>query len=235
MRLVPLAPRDLSAYHERVRRRGIERRPLYWIARATIPVTLRLYFRMRRHGRRNIPHRSAVIIVSNHRSMLDPFIVSACVHRPVYYLAKRELFGDRLQGWLLNGLGAFPIRRGESDEESMATARMLLERGEALLIFPEGTRTRRERLGQARRGVGRLALETGAPVVPTVLCGTDKARRGWRVRPVKIRTWCAERVSVERVEAVSAAAAQRTTADIWRRVEELWSQTPAECRREAAR
>jgi 1-acyl-sn-glycerol-3-phosphate acyltransferase len=113
-----------------------------------------------------------VIIVSNHRSMLDPFIVSACVHRPVYYVAKRELFGDRLQGWFLNGLGAFPIRRGDSDEDSMATARMLLERGEALLIFPEGTRTRRERLGQARLGVGRLALETGAPVVPTVLCGT---------------------------------------------------------------
>jgi glycerol-3-phosphate dehydrogenase (NAD(P)+) len=235
MRLVPLSPRDLSAYHERVRRRGIERRPLYWIARATIPLTLRLYSRMRRHRHRNIPHRGAVIIVSNHRSFLDPFIVSACVHRPVYYVAKKELFGDRLQGWFLNGLGAFPIRRGESDEESMATARMLLERGQALLIFPEGTRTRRERLGKPRSGAGRLALETGAPVVPTVLCGTDRVRRGWRVRPVKIRTWCAEPVSFERVEEPSAAAAQETTAEIWRHVEELWSQTPPECRREAVR
>jgi len=232
MRIARLPARDLSAYHETVRRRGIQRRALYWAARATIPAAARVYFRMRRHGHRHIPRRGAVIIASNHRSFLDPFIVSACVHRPVYYVAKRELFGGRLQGWFLNGLGAFPVRRAESDEDSMTTALMLLARGEALLIFAEGTRTRRAELGSPHSGVGRLALLTGAPVVPTVLCGTDRVRRGWRVRPVKIRTWCADPIRFERRDTVTSEAARETTAAIWQQVAELWSQTPPECRRE---
>ena len=232
MRIACLPARDLSVYHETVRRRGIQRRPLYWAARATIPPVARVYFRMRRHGHRHIPHRGAVIIASNHRSLLDPFIVSACVHRPVYYLAKRELFADRLRGWLFNGLGAFPVRRGESDDAAMTTARMLLARGEALLIFVEGTRTRRAELGEPHRGVGRLALMTGAPVVPTVLCGTDRARRRWRVRPVKIRTWCSDPIRFERVDTVTGDAAREATAAIWQQVDELWSQTPRDCRRE---
>ena len=227
--------RDLSVYHDRVRRRGIQRRPLYWAARATIPLVARAYFRMRRHGHRHIPHRGAVIIASNHRSFLDPFIVSACVHRPVYYVAKRELFRGRFQGWFLNGLGAFPIRRGEADEDSMTTARILLERGEALLIFPEGTRTRRADLGPPRRGVGRLALETGAPVVPIVLCGTDRVRRGWRIRPVKVRAWCSDPLRFERLDTVTSQAARDATDVIWRQVAQLWAQTPAECRRETVR
>ena len=232
---IALAPRDLSAYHETVRRRGIQRRPLYWAARATIPLVARVWFRLRRHGHRHIPHRGAVIIASNHRSLLDPFIVSACVHRPVYYVAKGELFGGRLRGWLLNGLGAFPVRRGESDDDLITTARMLLARGEALLIFAEGTRTPRAELGKPHRGVGRLALMTWAPVVPTVLCGTDRARRGWRVRPVKIRTWCSDPIRFERLDTVTGEAAREATAAIWQQVAELWSQTPPECRREKVR
>lgn len=234
MRIARLASRDLSQYHGTVRRQGIQRRPLYWAARATIPPIARVYFRVSRHGRRHIPHRGAVIIAANHRSFLDPFIVSACVHRPVYYVAKRELFRG-LQGWFLNGLGAFPLRRGESDEDSMTTARMLLARGEAVLIFAEGTRTRRAELGQPHSGVGRLALLTGAPVVPTVLCGTDRARHGWRVRPVKVRIWCSAPIRFERLDTVTSESAREATAAIWRQVAELWSQTPPECRRETAR
>jgi 1-acyl-sn-glycerol-3-phosphate acyltransferase len=232
MTIARLAPRDLSDYHEAVRRQAIQRRPLYWVARATIPPIVRVYFRLDRHGHRHIPHRGAVIIASNHRSFLDPFIVSACVHRPVYYVAKRELFRCRLQGWFLNRLGAFPVRRGESDEDSVTTARILLARGEALLIFPEGTRTRRAELGEPHIGVGRLALLTGAPVVPAVICGTDRVRRGWRVRPVKVRTWCSRPIGFERLDRVTSEAAREATAAIWRQVAELWSQTPPACRRE---
>ena len=93
-------------------------------------------------------------------------------------------------GWFLNALGAFPIRRGESDEEAMETARQLVERGEAVLIFPEGTRIRRGSLGSPRRGVGRLALETGAPVVPVAVLGTERVRRGFLIRPCKVRVRC---------------------------------------------
>ena len=95
-----------------------------------------------------------MILASNHRSFLDPFVIGCCVRRPIYFVAKQELFDRRLAGWILNCLGAFPIKRGESDEESMATALALLERGEAVVIFPEGTRHRSGPLhaAQARRG-----------------------------------------------------------------------------------
>src|SRR4051794_14524281 len=162
--------RDLSAHHERVRHRGVQ--PLvYWVARAVLEPAIRIWFRLGRIGHENVPKSGAVLLVSNHRSFLDPFVVACCVRRPLYFVAKQELFANRLQGWLLNALGAFPIRRGESDEESMATARELLERGEAVVIFPEGTRVRSGGLGAPRRGAGRLALETAAPVVPVAVAG----------------------------------------------------------------
>ena len=103
------------------------------------------------------------------------------------YVAKVELFERRWQGWILSRLGAFPIRRGESDEESMETARLVVERGGAVCIFPEGTRIRSGSLGAPKRGVGRLALQTGAPVIPAAVLGTEHVRRGWRIRPRKVK------------------------------------------------
>src|ERR671932_612704 len=82
---------------------------------------MQIWFRLSRIGREHVPKKGGVILAANHRSFLDPFIVGVCVGRPVYFVAKRELFEKRWQGWLLNALGAFPIRRGESDAESMGT------------------------------------------------------------------------------------------------------------------
>src|SRR6202012_1999237 len=107
--------------------------------------------------------------------------------RPMNYVAKVEVFQKPLQAWFLSRLGAFPIRRGESDEESMDTARMGVERGGTLCIFPEGTRIRRGSLANPKRGVGRLALSTGAPVLPTAVIGTEHVRRGLRIQPRYVR------------------------------------------------
>ena len=90
---------------------------------------------MRRRGREHLPA-GPVLLAANHRSFLDPFAIGCCVPRPIYFVAKRELFDRRLSGWVLNALGAFPIKRGESDQGSMTTARMLLERGEARVEDP---------------------------------------------------------------------------------------------------
>src|SRR5437588_12736499 len=93
----------------------------------------------------------------------------------------------RLQAWLLIALGAFPVNRGGQDEEMVEPAKAILRRGGIVLMFPEGTRTRPGSLGKPKRGVGRLALESGAPVVPVAVIGTEDVRRGWRIRPRKVR------------------------------------------------
>ena len=116
-----------------------------------------------------------MILASNHRSFLDPFAIGCCLGRPIYFVAKQELFKNPLLGWILNCLGAFPIKRGESDEESVDTSLALLERGQAVVIFPEGTRIRTGSLGAPKRGVGRLALQSGEPVVPIAV--TDSRAR----------------------------------------------------------
>ena len=211
----------LSPHHDRIRRRGVNL-VVYWCFRAIAQPAIQIYFRLRRTGREHIPE-GKVILAANHRSFLDPFIIGTCLRRPIYFVAKKELFENRLTGWFLNCLGAFPIRRGESDEDSVATALALLERGEAVVIFPEGTRHRSGPLGEPKRGVGRLALESGAPVVPIAITGTERARRGWRIRPVRVDIRCGRPLTYPLVERPSKRLATEVTARIWPCVELQWA------------
>jgi glycerol-3-phosphate dehydrogenase (NAD(P)+) len=174
-----------------------------------------IYFRMTRIGREHIPASGPVIIAANHRSFLDPFVIATMARRPMYYVAKKELFVKRWQGWFLNALGAFPVDRGASDAESIATAEAILARGDIVLIFPEGTRTRPGPLGKAKRGVGRLALETGAPVVPVAVIGTEAIRRGWRIRPHKVRIRAGRPLRFPQVREPSPELAHAVTERIW--------------------
>ena len=177
---------------------------------------------MRRLGREHIPHKGPVILPANHRSFLDPFVIGCLARRPVYYVAKKELFAHPVVGWLLNRLGAFPIDRGAGDQQAMDTARLILERGDCVVVFPEGTRQRPGPLGSPRRGVGRLALQTGAPVVPVAVPGTEAVRRGWRIRPHRVTLRCGEPLRLPRVENPTPAQAGALTDRIWPRVELQW-------------
>jgi glycerol-3-phosphate dehydrogenase (NAD(P)+) len=133
----------------------------------------------------------------------------------MYYVAKQELFYKRWQGWVLNALGAFPVNRGAGDAEMVETAKAILARGDVVLIFPEGTRIRPGSLGKPRRGVGRLALETGAPVVPVAVIGTEEIRRGWRIRPHKVRIRAGRPLTFPKIEGASPALAGAVTHRIW--------------------
>jgi glycerol-3-phosphate dehydrogenase (NAD(P)+) len=210
-----------AALLERTRDRGVN--PIaYWLVRAILQPIFHLYFRLSRIGREHIPAHGPVILAANHRSFLDPFVIAVMARRPIYFLAKTELFGNRPIAWLLSSLGAFPIDRRAADEDAMATARAILERGEGILIFPEGTRIRPGALGTPKRGVGRLALETGAPVVPVAIHGTEAVRNRWRFRPHKVRVRAGAPLTFPRVEAPSPALARAATDRIWPCVELQW-------------
>ncbi len=202
-------------------KRGVN--PLvYYPVRAILQPFFHLYFRMSRLGREHVPESGPVIFAANHRSFLDPFVIGTMTRRPVYYVAKKELFKYRLIGWFLHSLGAFPINRGAGDEDAMATARKILERGDVVVIFPEGTRTRPGGLGSPKRGVGRLALESGAPVVPIAVLGTEDVRRGWRVRPRKVHLRAGRPIQFPKVQEPSSQLAAAVTERIWPCVELQW-------------
>jgi glycerol-3-phosphate dehydrogenase (NAD(P)+) len=212
---------DHAHLHDRARRRGVN--PIvYWLVRAVFQPFFHLYFRMSRIGREHVPQSGPVIFAANHRSFLDPFVIATIARRPLYYVAKRELFSQRLLAWFLNSLGAFPVDRGRGDTEMIATAKAILARGDAVLIFPEGTRTRPGTLGRPKRGVGRLALETGAPVVPVAVIGTEAIRKGWRIRPHKVRIRVGRPVTFPRVEQASPQLAAAVTDRIWPNVMLQW-------------
>lgn len=185
-----------------------------------------VYFRLGRTGREYGRVSGGLIVAANHRSFLDPFAIGAALpwRRPMNYVAKVELFERRWQGWLLSRLGAFPIRRGESDELAMETARRAVERGGTVCIFPEGTRIRRGTLGTPKRGVGRLALQTGAPVVPTAVFGSEHVRRTWRIRPRQVRVRLGKAMTFPRVEEPSPPLAESVTARIWPNVLLQWEE-----------
>jgi glycerol-3-phosphate dehydrogenase (NAD(P)+) len=212
---------DRTRLLARARERGVNHL-VYWLARAVLQPFFTVYFRMERIGREHIPESGPLIIASNHRSFMDPFVIGMMLRRPTYFVAKAELFRNPVVAWLLSSLGAFPVDRGQGDRDAMVTARAILERGDVVVIFPEGTRTRPGALGEPKRGVGRLALETGAPVVPVALIGTEAVRRGWRIRPHKVRIRAGRPLCFPQVDEPSPSLARAVTGRLWPCIELQW-------------
>ena len=131
-------------------------------------VTSRVHLR----GRSNIPRRGPYIIAANHLSWIDVPMVPAYIPGKVVYMAKEEAFRSKV-GWLVRFLGAFPVRRGEADRQALRTADDLLKKQKALVIFPEGTRSKTCTLAKAHAGLGMIALRSGAPVVPVAIWGSE--------------------------------------------------------------
>ena len=119
-----------------------------------------------------------MIVAPNHKNFLDPFFIGIATRRHVRFMAKVEIFDGPL-GWLFLRLGAFPVRRGGADAQAMETARAILSGGGLVVVSPEGTRIEApDALGSPHHGAGRLALETGAPIVPAAITGTSPLWRG---------------------------------------------------------
>jgi 1-acyl-sn-glycerol-3-phosphate acyltransferase len=178
---------------------------------------LRVVYRIEVAGGDRIPERGPCILVSNHESMSDPFILGVVTERMIRYMAKAELWSNPVSARAMEGLGGFPVDRGSGDAAALGRGAQLLEQGEVLGIFPQGT-SRAFHRRPFHRGAARLALATGSPLVPVCMIGTERilptrARHSFRFPKVKILV--AGPIQVERARPTMAAAKALT-----RRLEE---------------
>jgi len=145
--------------------------------------TLRLLFRfvmkMEVQGLEHFPLSGPVLIACNHVTNFDVFPMQFSLPRPIFYMAKAELFKFWIMDVALRDLGAFPVYRGEKDQWAMKHARKVLENGQTLGMFPEGTRNKGRGLGVAKTGTARMAIDFNCPIVPMVLTGTDRFFKGF--------------------------------------------------------
>src|SRR5207302_10057621 len=142
---------------------------------------------LRIKGRENVPSRGAAIVVCNHLSMIDPFVLGYAANRPTCFMAKQELFGVPFVGYWIRKLGAFPVDRSRRDPASLRTALTLLKSGEVLGMFPEGTRSTRGEMLELRAGAARLAARTRTPIIPACVSNTNHALPPHKfIRPARI-------------------------------------------------
>lgn len=147
---------------------------LYYIAVAIIRFLMFFVIRFKVEGVKNIPPEGGMILAVNHRSNYDPVFAAVACTRRLTFMAKAELFKNRLFGALLKNLGAFPINRGSGDIGAIKSAFSILGAGKVMLIFPEGRRIKAGMESKAQPGVAMIAHRTGAPVVPTYIEGDVK-------------------------------------------------------------
>lgn len=176
--------------------------PLYRMVKHLAALVFRVVWGVTAAGTEHVPKQGPAVIVPNHKSFWDPFVVAIMLGRPVHFMGKAEHFDGPLAKLFLR-LGAFPVRRGASDTEALDTARAILRRGDVLALFPEGTRVRIAGLGTPKRGAARLAIEAGAPLVPTTITGTEKRR--WPF-PRRVRLVFGTPVSVDGLSATREGA-----------------------------
>lgn len=157
---------------------------MYGLGRGLSGLAFRTFWRVHIRGGENIPMSGPLLVAANHASYIDPPLVGSSLRRPLYFMAKEELFRWPLFGWVIAQVNAFPIRRKEGDVGAFRTARKILSAGGAMIVFPEGRRQRGGVLGRPKGGVGLLAVKSGVPVAPVYLQNTHRAWRFPRLRVV---------------------------------------------------
>ena len=174
-------------------------------------------------GVERIPSSGPAILVANHESLFDPWILALATPRPIRYMAKSELWQHRVIGAVMESFGAFPVERGSGDAAAMSRAAQLLGDDQVLGLFPQGTSKLRSPR-RYHRGAARLALATGAPLLPVTLIGTRGKPWPWRRR--RTRVIVGEPITVEPGRP-TVTAARALTADLQQRIEQAASRFSA--------
>jgi 1-acyl-sn-glycerol-3-phosphate acyltransferase len=194
----PRPKEHFDRFHERARTR--EPDWAYELTRLLTSLYCMVFLRVRSICPENVPGSGPVILAPNHFSFMDHFLIGCYVRRKVRFMAKSQLFKRPMQFIYTHG-GVFPVRRGARDEEAFVTAETILARGGCVAMYCEGGRSRTGKIAEhAKVGIGRLALESGAPIVPIAIHGSQKVRNWKRLQFPKVTVQYGEPIRWERVE-----------------------------------
>jgi 1-acyl-sn-glycerol-3-phosphate acyltransferase len=194
----------------------------YTFVRLLISLPTLLLYRVRAIGRENVPKRGPLILAPNHFSQMDHFFIGLYLRRKVRFMAKSQMFGPPVLTYIYKHGGVFPVRRGHQDEEAFVTASTILRQDGMLLVYAEGGRSRSGRLGEPKRGIGRIALESGAPVVPVAVHGSAGVRRWKRFRFPRVTVEFGEPLSFPREDSPSPERQREVATEIFGRVREMY-------------
>jgi len=208
-------------FHERSRTREPD-----WVYEAVRMVTSLYafsFFRARSISSEKVPASGPVILAPNHFSFMDHFFLGSTIRRKVRFMAKSQLFTPPMQ-WIYTHGGVFPVRRGYQDEDAFLTADTILGRGGLIAMYCEGGRSRTGKLSeQPKRGIGRLALESGAPVVPVAIHGSSKVRNWKRLQFPKVTIQYGDPIRWERVEDPTRGQQQQVANEIFAQIRGLYA------------
>lgn len=212
-----------SEYHARTR--DHEPEWIYQVVRGLVTLIILFVYRGRAYHTENVPN-GPVIIAPNHGSFMDHFMCAAFLRRHVQFMAKSHMFNKRsVKTWIYSHGGVFPVRRGSRDEDAFLTAQTILRRGGCLGMYVEGGRTRNGEISaEAKPGMGRLALETGAAVVPVAIIGSHRIRNWKRGQFPRVSVHYGEPVAFTPVEDPSRGQQQAVANEVLRRIRTLYEQ-----------
>lgn len=146
----------------------------FWVGAGVSAAVCRIFGRMQVIGRENIPKTGGALLCGNHVSYIDPPALASRAGRVVHFMAKSELFRIPVLGFLVKGVGAFPVKRGTADRSALKQAIEYLQSGEVVAMFPEGQRSLTGELLEPEAGAGMIALRAKVPVIPVALVNTEK-------------------------------------------------------------
>jgi 1-acyl-sn-glycerol-3-phosphate acyltransferase len=194
----------------------------YGFVRVLVSVPTLLIWRVRAIGRENVPKDGPLILAPNHFSQMDHFFIGLYLRRKIRFMAKSQMFGSPVLTYIYKHGGVFPVRRGHHDEETFKTAFTILDQGGMLLVYAEGGRSRSNELGEPKPGIGRIALESGVPVVPVAIFGSASVRRWKRLRFPRVTVEFGEPVSFPRESSPSRERQLEVATAIFSRTREMY-------------
>lgn len=217
----PRPKEHFDRFHTRARTR--EPDWVYDLVRVLTSLYAWVFLRARSIGAANVPGNGAVILAPNHFSFMDHFLMGCFTRRRVRFMAKSQLFKPPMQ-WIYTHGGVFPVRRGARDEETFITAETILAREGAITMYCEGGRSRTGKLAeQAKRGIGRLALETGAPIVPIAIYGSSRVRNWKRLQFPRVTVHYGQPIRWERIENATREQQQEVADKILSEIRALYA------------